>query len=249
MRTNRTETDQPIPAQPYFSAPVGSFLGATLLGAALLVGLSKTALGAGADAATALLAGVSTYLAFAIWAAFRLHQNYPHGALGLCNLVTLGRLVIAGLFVIAIATKTPPSWISFGLAAVSLSLDGIDGWLARKQRLASEFGAWFDVAVDAVFALLLAVYAATSGVAAAYVILLGVPYYIFGVAKLPFPWLDQPLPERFSRKAVCVFQIGVLILLQAPLFAPGQLDMLIGLVALALIWSFGRDILWLRRAA
>ena len=41
------------------------------------------------------------------------------------------------------------------LATVSLSLDGVDGWLARRQGLCSDFGGSFDMEVDSVFALLL----------------------------------------------------------------------------------------------
>ena len=247
--TNRMKVKQSASSQPYFSSPARSFLWVTFWGLVCLFVVASTVLEAQANASAALLIGVSTYLVFAAWAIFRLHQTYPHSRLGLCNMVTLARLVVAGLFVVAIVGAVDPSWFTFCLAALALSLDGVDGWLARKQRLTSEFGAWFDVEVDALFALLLSVFAATSGLAAAYVVILGLPYYLFWFAKRVLPWLDHPLPESFSRKAVCVFQIGALIALQVPLLEPGQLDPLVALVAIALIWSFGRDILWLRRVA
>jgi len=137
----------------------------------------------------------------------------------------------------------------FGLAVCALCLDGVDGWLARKQGLASDFGARFDVEVDAAFALVLACFAAMSGAAGGYVILLGLPYYLFGAARTRLPWLTRSLPEKFGRKAVCVLQIGALIALQVPFLADGQLSIVIAAVAVALLWSFGRDILWLWRAA
>ncbi|THF72629.1 MAG: hypothetical protein E8G75_10490 [Sulfitobacter sp. SK025] len=59
--------------------------------------------------------------------------------------------------------------------------------------------------------------------------------------------MAAPLPDRFGRKVVCVIQIAALIALQAPVVSGGiALSVTLG-AALALIWSFGRDILWLWR--
>ena len=80
-----------------------------------------------------------------------------------------------------------------------------------------------------------------------YVILLGLPHYLFWIARRQLAWLNQSLRPSFSRKAVCVFQIGALIALQVPFFAAGKLGLAIAAVTLALLWSFGRDILWLWR--
>ena len=111
----------------------------------------------------------------------------------------------------------------------------------------SQFGADFDMQVDAMFALVLALFAAMNGGAGVVAILLGLPYYLFVLAKIVMPWLNNPLPDRFSRKMVCVFQIAALILLQVPFFANGVLDLVVAAVASALMWSFGRDIVWLRQ--
>lgn len=200
-----------------------------------------------AESRLALILGTALYLAGTVLAGFRLSYDFPHRSLGLCNLVTLTRLMIMGILCTVMLAGMTPDWVTFGIAACALALDGVDGWLARWQGLASEFGARFDVEVDAIFALLLAVYAATSGAAGAFVILLGLPHYLFWMARLRRPWLDRPLRPSFLRKAVCVFQIGALIALQVPLFAGGGLDLVIGAVTLALVWSFGRDILWMWR--
>ena len=54
------------------------------------------------------------------------------------------------------------------------------------------------------------------------------------------------LPDpRFGRKVVCVIQIAALILLQMPGLMPGQAQVVAWCDVLALIWSFGRDVLWL----
>jgi len=55
------------------------------------------------------------------------------------------------------------------------------------------------------------------------------------------------LPERFSRKVICVVQIGVLIALLAPIIS-GPLSWTIAAIAtLLLTYSFGRDVVWLAR--
>jgi hypothetical protein len=61
------------------------------------------------------------------------------------------------------------------------------------------------------------------------------------------PWLRAPLPDRQSRKAICVVQIGVLIVLLAPPVVP-PVSVVLGLGALAaLTWSFAVDVRWLWR--
>ncbi|PJI84426.1 phosphatidylglycerophosphate synthase [Yoonia maricola] len=238
-----------LPAKPasIAASPLQVFCGGALIGAFLLVFLYDVLFGVTAESVHLVAIGVGLYTAAATLAAFRLSRDFPHQSLGVCNLVTLGRLVIVGVLCVVVLAQIAPNWATFGIAAFALALDGIDGWLARRQGLASDFGAQFDVEVDAVFAVVLALYAATNGAAGPYVILLGLPHYLFWIARLQLPWLNQPLRPSFARKAVCVFQIGALIALQIPVFADGRLDLIIATVTLALVWSFGRDILWLWR--
>ncbi len=232
---------------PVALSPVGTFVVAASVGAVFLLLGSLILIGPQPGLTFALVIGLIVYLFAVIWAAHRLSADYPHAVLGLCNLATLCRLVIVAMLFIALLQGLSPTWATFTLAILALSLDGVDGWLARKQGLASDFGARFDVEVDAAFALVLAVMAAVNGAAGVYVVLLGLPYYLFGLARMILPWLNRPLPDRFSRKAVCVFQIAALIALQVPVLADGRLNLVISAVTLALLWSFGRDIFWLRQ--
>ncbi|ABV95878.1 CDP-alcohol phosphatidyltransferase (plasmid) [Dinoroseobacter shibae DFL 12 = DSM 16493] len=206
-------------------------LGAALLPGAgpLSVGLALAAFGTGA-----VIAGRD------------LRRAYPHGRLGLCNLVTLGRLALTSALLVPLVAGIGAAWPIFAVAGVALALDGVDGWLARKQGLASAFGARFDVEVDAALALILAVNAATgpAGLAAA---LLGLPRYLFVLAARGLPWMRRDLPERFSRKTVCVLQMGVLIALQAPVLPAALALPLVGLALAALAWSFAVDLRWLWR--
>lgn len=211
-------------------AAVMAVLAAFLPGAAPLpVGIALAGFGAGA-----VVAGRA------------LRRSYPHSRLGLCNLVTLGRMALALAFLVPLMAGGGASWPVFAIAALTLSLDGLDGWLARRQGLASAFGARFDMEVDAAFALILAVNAA-AGSSGPVAILLGVPRYLFVAAARVLPWMRRDLPERFSRKVVCVLQLGVLILLQAPILPQAFALPLVGIAASALVWSFATDLLWLWR--
>lgn len=196
----------------------------------------------------AWVAAALLYTVAAATVAAGLRRSYPHGSLGACNVVTLGRLVIVCVIVAPLVGGTPAAWSIFGLASVALALDGVDGWLARRSGRASGFGARFDVEVDAALALVLSMHAA--GHVGLVALVLGVPHYAFALARTAFPWLAGPLPERFSRKAVCVFQIATLIVLQLPIIPGPVAAGLVALAVAALAWSFGRDIvhLWRQRA-
>lgn len=184
-------------------------------------------------------------------------RHFPHGELGWCNVVTQARLAMVALLVtplVAVAADTGQApamaggWAAVAVALAALSLDGVDGWLARRQGLCSPFGARFDMEVDAGLALVLSLHALAAGAAGPAVLVLGLARYAFVAATGLWPWLGGDLPERFSRKAVCVAQLSVLILLQVPGLPGAAAEGMAVLAALALAWSFGHDVTWLRRA-
>ncbi|WP_224825643.1 CDP-alcohol phosphatidyltransferase family protein [Cognatishimia sp. MH4019] len=218
--------------------------------AAFMGGLGVLALAAALPGTTAGSIGFSVVL-FAGAAAMAgrfLQRDYHHDRLGLCNYVTLARLMLVCALSAHLLTGGGPSWAFFGLAVIALSLDGVDGWLARKQGLTSEFGARFDVEVDSLLALTLAINAALTPEIGAAALLLGIPRYAFIAASYALPWMQRDLPERFSRKVVCVLQLAALIAMQAPLLPATIAIALVPLVAVALVWSFALDIVWLRRS-
>jgi len=133
------------------------------------------------------------------------------------------------------------------VALLALSLDGLDGWLARRSGLTSDFGARFDMEVDSVLALVLACHALANGKAGLWVLALGGMRYAYLAAGIGLPWLRKPLPQRFRRKTVCVLQIAVLIVLIAPGVTPPASTGLAVAATLLLTWSFAIDILWLAR--
>lgn len=174
---------------------------------------------------------------------------HPHDRLGLCNVVTLGR---AAMMAVMASLVTLPgglageglAWGAVAFALAALALDGMDGWLARRSGLASALGARFDMEVDAALAAVLCVLAILSGKAGLWLLPLGFLRYAWVAAGAALPWLTGPLPDRFSRKAVCVVQIAALIALLAPVVVPPASTLIAAGATGALVWSFAVDALW-----
>jgi phosphatidylglycerophosphate synthase len=198
------------------------------------------------------LAGLAAFALVALLARSGVGGSHPHARFGTANVVTLTRAAGAAVFV-ALAFEPQllagsAGWVAAGAAGVLLALDGIDGWLARRQGLASAFGARFDMETDALLVLALAALALGLGKAGVWVLGLGLIRYAFVLAGLAVPPLRAELPPSLRRKAVCVFQIAVLAVLLLPAVQPPA-SMALAAVALALIaWSFFVDIRWLLAA-
>jgi phosphatidylglycerophosphate synthase len=124
---------------------------------------------------------------------------------------------------------------------IVLLLDGADGWTARRTGLASPFGARFDMEVDALFVLVLAMLVARTGAAGGWVMIAGLLRYLFVVAGFFWPILTLPLPASFRRKAVCVVQILALLAALAPPAAAVASWLCLGGLIL-LVYSFAADI-------
>ena len=178
-------------------------------------------------------------------------RDYPHSAFGAANAVTTLRAAAVVAMFILLFGPGPiplPSWELAILAGGILALDGLDGFLARRQGTVSAFGARFDVEVDAAFALVLCCLIWKSEVAGASIFALGLFRYVFVLAAVFEPRLRAPLPPSMLRKAICVLQIGTLCLLLVPVL-PGWAAVGLQVTAtVALVWSFGRDVFWLMRA-
>lgn len=232
-------TSEVAPARPLVPF---ACLGAAITALAVLTSAALTGIAWGPVAATALVAFIGFATAIAL-----MPRHYPHARLGGANIVTSVRLGLVAVLAGMLLAVEPASIAIIVIAIVALSLDGVDGMLARRQGLSSRFGASFDMEVDSVFALVLAALAAL-GPAGPLALLLGLPRYLFGGATVVAPWLNGPLDERFSRKVVCVVQLIALIALQLPILPAALAVTLTVGVALMLAWSFGLDIVALRRA-
>jgi phosphatidylglycerophosphate synthase len=171
--------------------------------------------------------------------------------IGPANLVTLGRAALVALIAALVGepASVPLAWLAAILAGICAALDGLDGWLARRTGLASAFGARFDMEVDALLIMSLAIIAWWWDKAGMWILLAGGMRYLFVLAGYLWNWLNAALPVSTRRKAVCVVQMVGLAAVVSPLLA-GVVSVAVALGTLtALTWSFGVDVLWLRRHA
>src|SRR5690349_16032575 len=115
----------------------------------------------------------------------------------------------------------PPSpsivWSAVAAATIAAVLDGVDGWLARRRGMATEFGARFDMEVDALLILALAVLVWRWGIAGAWVLLSGLLRYLFVAAGWFLPWMRRPLAPTQRARVICVVQIVTLIVAIGPI--------------------------------
>jgi phosphatidylglycerophosphate synthase len=171
--------------------------------------------------------------------------------LGPADRVTLTRAVLAGGVAALTAdsfTRPLPVPALVALAAVALILDGVDGRVARRTSTSSEFGARFDLEVDAFLILVLSVQVARS--LGAWVLLIGLARYAFVAAGVRWAWLREPAPPRYWCKVVAALQ-GVVLTVVAAGLTPGQLNRVVVVAAGALLAeSFGRETWekWRRRS-
>ncbi|MDX1559380.1 MAG: CDP-alcohol phosphatidyltransferase family protein [Marinobacter sp.] len=184
--------------------------------------------------------------------------------LGLCGLVTRywpetrdfgwanRATLLRGCLVIVLVALAPFAgslanslWLYGWMALLALILDGVDGKVARATGSQSDFGARFDMELDALFILGLSIAVLALGKAGIWVLALGLVRYAFVAASHFADWLNAPLPESFRRKTICVWQIVTLLVAVLPpvntLFASATLATALTL----LVWSFFLDIRWL----
>lgn len=190
-----------------------------------------------------------TLIAYLVWRSLEHHQ---HSVFGQANAVTLIRAVsttiLAGFVPIAADITSPGILWAIAIAAtITLCMDGLDGYLARKKGLSSEFGARFDMETDALLALIITLFLWQSDKLGVWVIGLGLMRYAFLTAAIWLVPLQAELYPSLRRKAICVVQVGALCLMLFPPLSSLQAAM-VGLLALiSLTYSFGVDIAWLFR--
>ena len=168
--------------------------------------------------------------------------------LGPADWVTLTRATLTG----GVAALTVDSFrgpiavpLLVTLAAVALSLDWVDGQVARRTGTVSALGARFDMEVDSFLVLVLCGYVADQ--VGAGVLVIGAMRYVFVAAGWALPWMRGSLPPRYWRKVVAATQgIALAVVAAGVLPRPLAVAVLLGALAM-LVESFGRDVAWLWR--
>jgi phosphatidylglycerophosphate synthase len=193
---------------------------------------------------------VGTFAVIGTLLFFGLSRHLPQRRFGAANSVTLLRAGLIALLAGLIGYRQGDlieSWTPIFIALIALLLDGVDGWLARRENSASPFGARFDMEMDALFTLVLAVLVFQAGKVHGWVLLLGAMRYLFVSAGFILPWLRRPLPAKKWRQTVCVIQASVLIACLAPTTLSGFANGLTAIALVLLSLSFGMDTVWLKR--
>lgn len=192
---------------------------------------------------------VAVFAGIAAIALSHLRHHHPFDAFGPANHVTTARAALVSLVAAMIGEPAAPESAAASAAAAvaATALDGVDGWLARRSRMVSAFGARYDMEIDALLIMVLAVLAWQFGKAGVWIVLAGLMRYAFLAAGYAWRWLDGPLPPSARRKAVCVIQIVGLAAVVSPAVS-GTAGVIVAAGTLAaLTYSFAVDVLWLRR--
>ena len=124
-----------------------------------------------------------TYLTIAALVLVGLHRYDHQLGFGAASALTLMRAATAALFLgvvvdawlaeFPLAFNTKLRWILTVLATAALLVDGLDGWVARRKGMASEFGARFDMETDALSVAALSLLVHAEGEVGAWVLLGG----------------------------------------------------------------------------
>lgn len=231
----------PSAAPPREPGPLPAAVATLAVGAGLVAGLGAAVAEAAALGLPLMLHLVGSMVVLAGLG------SHAHAQFGPANAVTALRLALVCVLVATLREARDPAfaWGAPMIAAVALALDGVDGWLARRTGLVSRFGARFDLEVDCLLALALAVAALGTGKVGAWVLALGLARYAFWAASAALPWLAAPLPERRSRKVVCVAQIAALIAILTPVVAAPLAGAIAAAALAGVAWSFAVDVRWL----
>ncbi|HEV7650942.1 MAG TPA: CDP-alcohol phosphatidyltransferase family protein [Actinophytocola sp.] len=174
-------------------------------------------------------------------------RRYGVSAFGPADLVTLARAVLIGGVTALISDIPEPVAVTpmVVLAAVALSLDAVDGRVARHTGTVSPFGARFDMETDAFLILVLSAYLAT--VVGPWVLAIGAMRYLFIMAGRLLSWMRAELPHSMTRKTVAAAQGIILAVAASGLLPETGTVIILGLALAALVWSFGFDVVWLYR--
>lgn len=161
----------------------------------------------------------------------------PQGIFGAANAVTTLRVGLLALLPPAAATG--PS-VLIALSILILATDGLDGWLARRGTLESEFGAFFDKETDALFLLGLCALAAFRGRLPVWILGAGLLRYGFVV----FLFLVPPATKTEKRSTGARYVYGGMVtaLLTSFLPYPSLYPSFVALATSALVASFAQSV-------
>lgn len=224
------------------------FGGAFLLNAVASAALVPVS---GHGAASVLITLAASAL-FGVVAVPRVREYHPYPRFGHANGVTLVRMCLTCLLAGTVAeldmARQHTGRAALAVVAVAfgaICLDGVDGRLARRGRMMSRFGARFDMEVDSLLLLVLAILGWRWGKAGIWILAIGGARYLFLAAGWVWPLLQAELPPSIRRKAVCALQGIALCLILLPWVGRPAAAWIAAIALGALGASFAVDLVYL----
>ncbi len=185
--------------------------------------------------AAGLLALILTVVALR----WRAHHALPR--FGPANQITTLRAALVAA--IAGLVGEPSSHVGIAIAAGTLAtvLDGVDGWIARRTRMSGAFGARYDMEVDALLVLVLAIVAWQYGKAGVWILVSGLLRYLFIGATWVIPWMRGPLSPTLRARVICAVQFVTLLVCLLPFVDQPASSGIAAAGLVALTYSFAVD--------
>jgi phosphatidylglycerophosphate synthase len=161
------------------------------------------------------------------------------GRFGSANFVTAVRLSLT--LALSLVHGKPGTWLVLWVLAI-LALDALDGFLARRYREQSAFGARFDMETDALLVMMVGLELWQRGQLGAWIVTAGLLRYLYVVTLALLPSRPPEMPRSsFGRNAFGLLMVGLCVALFAP--APfGTVAAALGTGAVTL--SFARSFFW-----
>jgi phosphatidylglycerophosphate synthase len=196
------------------------------------------------------MAGLMLFTGLLIALKRRLADHHPFSRLGAANRITLVRAGVACLIASRALDPAPlgptERWVLVAVAGAALLLDGTDGWAARRQGLASAFGARFDMEIDAFAIGVLAVTVVEAAAAPFWVLAIGAMRYLYLGLGWVLPRLRHPpSADAFAdrrRKTIAVVQSAALVATLAPATPAAWAAPICAAALGLLVYSFAADI-------
>jgi phosphatidylglycerophosphate synthase len=197
-----------------------------------LVVLTGAALVLGGASLWILMAVVSISFATLV---LRCRADWPRpGRFDAANALTSAR-IIGAVALPSLAAHVAPLAVA-ACALALFALDGVDGWIARRQALASEFGEYLDKEADAFLLLVLCMLLYSGGRLGGWIMVPGLLRYAFVVFLL----VARPpvLKERRSTRGRWIYFGTISALVAAFTPFPAFYKPFAGLMTFVLICSF-----------
>lgn len=187
---------------------------------------------------------LAAFFSFSLLILISKNEWTPHSRFGTGNFLTSIRLLL--VLLIALFHRQIPNYIIALSGFLILIGDGIDGKIARQKNESSEFGEYFDKETDALFIHMFCMLAVLKHMLGMWVLLIGLLRYLFVIYLLITGKKDRK--ERRSKigRHIFVFVSCAVSIMFLPF---PHISLMVAVLSMVLLlYSFGRDILWIQFA-